>query len=337
MYEESKELTRRVIKITSFYIGVLVLSSLVFAYMEGWSFFEALYQIVITVSTVGFAEIREVSDLGRAYLMGMIVFQTGFFVYVASQIAYLVAEGKLLEILRYRRLIRMLEKVKGHTVVIGLGRTGVAVAETLVDLGEKVVAVESDPQRISAFKEKFPNVPVIEGDAKDENVLELAKIREAKRLFVNTSSDSENVFIIVTARGMNPDLFISSRVVKAENEPKIRRAGADQTFIPESFSGRSIALSILKPEVSEFLTEVLLSEESPYTIETVEVKENSPVRGRSLKEFFNEEVFGILLALVKKGRMIVSPPKDTKLEAGDRLIVLGSLEQVENLLSTVGT
>jgi len=95
MYEESKKLTRRVIKITSFYIGVLLLSSFIFAYMEGWNFFEALYQIVITVSTVGFAEIREVSQLGRAYLMGMIIFQTGFFVYVASQIADLVAEGKL--------------------------------------------------------------------------------------------------------------------------------------------------------------------------------------------------------------------------------------------------
>ncbi len=335
MYEEPKRLTRRVLKITGFYIGVLLLSSWIFAYMENWSFFEALYQIVITVSTVGFAEIREVSDLGRAYLMGMIVFQTGFFVYVASQIAYLVAEGKLLEILRYRRLVKMLEKIRGHTIVIGLGRTGVAIAETLISLGEKVVAIDTDPERIESFKGRFPGVPVIEGDAKDEGILELAKIREAKRLFVNTSSDSENVFIVVTARGMNPDLFISSRVVDVENEPKLKRAGADQTFVPESFSGRSVALSILKPEVSRFLTEVLLSEESPYTIEEVEVGESSPIRGRSLRDFFNEEVFGILLAIVREGKLIVSPQRDTKVEVGDKLIVLGSLEQVENLISAV--
>ncbi len=171
--------------------------------------------------------------------MGMIIFRTGFFVYVASQIAYLVAEGKLLEIIKYRRLMKMLGRVKGHTVVVGLGRTGVAIAETLRNLGEVVVAIEPDQNRTKAFSERYPDVPVIVGDAKEEEALELAKIREARRLVVNTSSDSENMFIIVTAKGINPELFVSSRVVKSENEEKLRKAGADQTFMPESFSGRN--------------------------------------------------------------------------------------------------
>lgn len=336
MYRETKDFIRKVWKLSALYLGVLLFSSAFFAYMEKWSFFEALYQIVITVSTVGFAEINKVSDLGRAYLMGIIVFQTGFFVYVVSQIAYLIADGKLLEILRYRRLIKMLENMKGHTIVVGLGRTGLAIAETLKSFGENIVVIEPDSERVKHFRTLFPRVPVIEGDAKEEEVLRLAKIESAKRLLVNTSSDSENMFIVVTARGMNPNLFISSRVVKAENEEKLRKAGSDHTYMPESMSGRSIAISVIKPEVSKFIADVLLSEKAPYMIESVQIPEGSPVAGRSLGEFYNDEVFGSLLAIVKEGKFIINPPRKTKLSAGDRLIVLGSLEQVENLLSTVG-
>ncbi|WP_457600665.1 potassium channel family protein [Hydrogenivirga sp.] len=337
MYEEAKTFVNRVWKLSALYVGVLLISSAIFSHMEGWSFFDSLYQIVITVSTVGFAEINEVSELGRAYLMGIIVFQTGFFVYVASQLAYMIADGKLLEILRYRRLIKMLDRMKGHTIVVGLGRTGTAIAETLQHLGEDIVVIEPDEERVKSFREEFPHVPVIEGDAKEEKVLELAKIREARRLLVNTSSDSENMFIVVTARGMNPNLFISSRVVKPENEEKLRKAGSNHTYMPESMSGRSIAISVIKPEISEFIADVLLSEESPYMIESVEVRENSPVVGRSLGEFYNDEVFGSLLAIVREGTFIINPPRSTKLLPGDRLLVLGSLEQVENLLSAVGT
>ncbi|EDP74785.1 potassium channel protein [Hydrogenivirga sp. 128-5-R1-1] len=337
MYKETQEFVRRVWKLSALYVGVLVASSVIFAQMEGWSFFEALYQIVITVSTVGFAEINEVSQLGRAYLMDIIVFQTGFFVYVASQLAYLIAEGKLVEILRYRRLIKMLEKMRDHTVVVGLGRTGLAIAETLQSFGERIVVIESDEERIKHFKEVFPHVPVIEGDAKEEEVLELAKVREARRLLVNTSSDSENMFIVVTARSMNPDIFISSRAVKPENEEKLRKAGANHTYTPESMSGRSIAISVIKPDVSSFIADVLLSEKAPFMLDSVEVPEGSPVSGRTLGEFYNEEVFGTLLAVVREGHFIINPPRKTKLLAGDRLIVLGSLEQIENLLSTVGS
>ncbi len=337
MYEESKEFVKKVWKLLSFYIGVLLLSSLIFAWLEGWSYFEALYQIVITVSTVGFAEINEVSDLGRAYLMGIIVFQTGFFVYVVSQLSYLIAEGKLLEILRYRRLIKMLEGIKDHTIVVGLGRTGFAITEALKSLGERVVVIEADRERIRKFREEFQDVPVIEGDAKEEKLLRLAGIERAKRLLVNTSSDSENMFIVVTAKSIKPDLFISCRVTDPKNEEKFKKAGANLTYVPEIMSGRSVAISVIKPELTRFIGDVLLSEDTPYLLDTIRIEEGSPALGREIGEVFKEEVFGVLLAVMRDGRFIVSPPKSMKLEAGDVLIILGSVEQIENALSSLTT
>ncbi len=336
MNRETRNFVKKVWKVLTFYVLIILISSAIFSRIEGWSFFEALYQIVITVSTVGFGEIKEVSDLGRAYLMGVIVFQTGFFVYVASQITYLMAEGKLLEIIRYRRLMKMLEGKKGHTIVVGLGRTGMAIAETLKKFGEDIVAIEADPEKARVFREMYPRVPVIEGDAKEESTLNLARVKEAKRLLVNTSSDSENMFIVVTARGLNPELFISTRVIKPRNEEKLLKAGANQTFNPETMSGRSIAISVLKPDVSSFLAEVLTSEESPYMFESVEIHTSSPFIGRKIKDFFNEDIFGNLLAIVRGKDLIVNPPKETVVKEGDRLLVLGSLEQIENLMSTLG-
>jgi voltage-gated potassium channel len=203
-------------------------------------------------------------------------------------------------------------------------------------LGEDIVVIETNEDRIKSFRERFPDIPLIEGDAKEEEVLNLAKIKEAKRLLVNTSSDSENMFIVVTARSLNPKIFISSRVVKPENEEKLRRAGSDHTYMPESMSGRSVAISILKPDISKFIGDVLLAEKTPFLMESLEVGPNSPVVGRRIGEFFNEEVFGILLAVLRGEELIVNPPKKTELRAGDRLIVLGSLEQIENLLSSIG-
>lgn len=227
--------------------------------------------------------------------------------------------------------------MRGHTVVVGLGRTGLAIVETLKSFGEKVVVIESNSSRAEECAENFPGVAVVTGDAKEEEILELASIRSAERLLVNTSSDSENMFIVVTARELNPDLFISCRVTRPENEEKLRRAGADLTYLPESISGRSVAIAVLKPELASFFREILLSETAPYMLEIVPVGGRSPVRGRTLSSFFNEEVFGLLLALVRGKKLLINPPRRTVVEAGDRLIVLGSLEQIENLRSTVSS
>ncbi len=225
--------------------------------------------------------------------------------------------------------------MRGHTIVVGVDRTGLALTETLRNMGEKVVAVETDDAKVEEFRKLFPGLSVVEGDAKEEETLELAGIRSARRVIVNTSSDSENMFIVVTARELNPRLEIFSRITRPENEEKLRKAGADATYLPESISGKSVAIAVLKPEIAEFIGEVLLSETAPYMIETVEIVERSPVCGRSIGSFFSGEVFGLLLALVRNSRIIVNPPRGTAVEAGDRLIVLGSLEQIENLMSAV--
>ncbi len=229
----------------------------------------------------------------------------------------------------------MLTGLKDHTVVVGLNRVSFSTIETLKSLGEKVIAVEKNRKKIEEFKKLFPAVDTVEGDAKEEEILELAALKYAKRILINTSSDSENMFITVTARQLNPKIFICSRVVKPENEIKLKKAGADTTFLPEVLSGRSVALSLLKPEIAEFIREVLLSENTPYLLESVEVSKKSSLNGRMLKDFYNEEIFGLLLAIVKEGRVFLNPKKSMTIKEGDKLIVLGNLEQIENLTSAL--
>ncbi|RLJ70894.1 voltage-gated potassium channel [Hydrogenivirga caldilitoris] len=230
----------------------------------------------------------------------------------------------------------MLGNTTGHTILIGLDRSSFAMVETLQSFGESVVAIETDEEKIKVFKEFFPHVPIIKGSPKGEEILERAGIRGAKRLLVNTPSDEDNAIITAIARTMNPSIFISSRVIKRESEGKLREAGANQTYSLEDMSGRAAVLSTVKPDISRFISEILLSENTPYMIDSFEIGKHSPVVGRRLEEFYNAEVFGILLAVVKGNRLLVNPPRRTELLVGDRLIVLGSLEQIENLLSTIG-
>lgn len=230
----------------------------------------------------------------------------------------------------------MLGNTTGHTILIGLDRSSFAMVETLQSFGESVVVIETDEEKIKVFKELFPHVPTIKGSPKREETLERAGIRGAKRLLVNTPSDEDNAIITATARTMNPSIFISSRVIKPESEGKLREAGANQTYSLEDMSGRAVVLSAVKPDISRFISEILLSENTPYMIDSFEIGGRSPVVGRRLEEFYNAEVFGILLAVVKGNRLLVNPPRRTELVVGDRLIVLGSLEQIENLLSTIG-
>ncbi len=325
-------------KITVGYLVVLILLSLGLQFIEreqNWSFLDAFYQIVITVSTVGFGEVKPLSDVGRLYIIGVIFLQTGFFVYITSKIVDLAVSGELREIINYRRLQKMLKDIEDHTIIVGIGRLGASLIETLDQLGEPLVVLEKNERLVRDFSKKYPHIPIIDCDAKDEECLRRAKIEKAKNLILTVPSDAENLFILVTAKNLNPNLRIISRVSNPKNGKKMLQAGAAEIFLPEVESGRLLAMILEKPNVSKLLNILLLEEESRFDIDEVRVKPCSPVVGRSVGQVFKGNVFGILVAIKRGETFLILPAKEEPIKAGDILVVMGTLEQITQLYTLI--
>jgi len=334
LYKREVSFLVQFLKFSIGYLLVLFVLSFLLQVIEGfnkWSFLDAFYQIVITVSTVGFGEVKPLSPLGRLYITLVIFLQTGFFVYITSKIVDLAVSGELGEIIRFRRLQKMLKNVQDHVIVIGLGRLGRSLLENLENLGEPVVGIDRSTNKVKELAKKYPHIPFIDCDAKDEECLKQAKIKEAKSIVLTIPSDAENLFIVITAKNLNPEVRIVSRISNQSNIKKLKQAGADEIFLPEIETGKLIAMTLEKPNVSKLLNLILLDENNPFDIEEFEVKPCSPMVNRSVGEIFRNNVNGILLAIKRGETFLVFPAKEELIRGGDVLIVMGDLEQLASL------
>jgi len=307
----------------------LVFLSLVLLFIErnnNWSFFEAFYQIVITVSTVGFGEIKPLSPLGRLFIVGVIFLQTGFFVYITSKIVELAVSGELREIINYRRLQKMLRDMEGHTVVVGLGRFGLSVLESLKQLGENVVGIDKNSELIKTLSSKFSDIPFIDCDAKEEDCLKQAKIEKAENILLTIPSDAENLFIVITAKNLNPDIRVIARITNPQNGKKLKQAGANEVFLPEIESGKLVAMLLERPNVSKLLLSVLLDESNPFDIEEFVIKPCSPLVNLSVGQIFKGNQAGYLIAIKRGETFLIFPAKEEVIRGGDTLIVMGNYE-----------
>jgi len=338
LYRREINFLHQFLKFTLGYLIVLVFLSLGLQVVERdqhWSFLEAFYQIVITVSTVGFGEVKPLSDLGRIYIIGVIFLQTGFFVYITSKIVDLAVSGELKEIINYRRLQLMLRNMENHTVLVGLGKLGSSVIETLLQLGEQVVVIDKNSDLVKLFSKRYPSVPFIDCDAKEEDCLKQAKIDRARYLILTTSSDAENLFILVTAKDLNENLKIVSRVSNPSNAKKFIQAGASEVFLPEVESGKILATILEKPNVSKLLNLLLLEEDSVFDLEEVAVKPCSPIVGKSVGQIFKGTLLGVLLAIKRGETFLILPAKEEVIKSGDILVVMGTVEQISQLYTLV--
>jgi len=338
LYRREINFLHQFLKFTVGYLIILVFLSVGLQIVERdqhWSFLDAFYQIVITVSTVGFGEVKPLSDLGRIYIIGVIFLQTGFFVYITSKIVDLAVSGELKEIINYRRLQLMLRNMENHTVLVGLGKLGSSVIETLLQLGEQVVVIDRNSDLVKLFSKRYPSVPFIDCDAKEEDCLKQAKIDRARYLILTTSSDAENLFILVTARDLNENLKIVSRVSNPANAKKFIQAGASEVFLPEVESGKILATILEKPNVSKLLNLLLLEEDSIFDLEEVDVKPCSPIVGKSVGQIFKGNLLGVLLAIKRGETFLILPAKEEVIKSGDILVVMGTVEQISQLYTLV--
>ena len=334
LYKREINFLWQFVKFAVGYLIVLVILAFLLQlieYKNDWSFLDAFYQIVITVSTVGFGEVKPLSPWGRLFIIGVIFLQTGFFVYITSKLVDLAVSGELREIINFRRLQKMLKNVENHTVVVGLGRLGTSVVENLEQMGELVVGIDRSSRIVKELTKRFPHIPFIDCDAKEEDCLKQAKVERAKNLLLTIPSDAENLFIVVSAKTLNPDLQVIARITNPKNEKKLKLAGVDEVFLPEEETGKLVAMLVERPNVSKLLMSILLDDTNPFDIEEFLVKPCSPLVGRSVGEVFKGVATGYLIAIKRGETFLIFPAKEEVIRAGDILIVMADLNRLANL------
>ena len=230
----------------------LLIGILGFMFIEGYDLLNAFYMAVITISTVGFTEVYELSDNGRLFTAIYIMANLGIFAYVVSVLTTYLFEGKLRSVFKNFMIDREISKLKNHVIVCGYGRNGSQACEELLKEGREFVVIEKDPEIRQSVISNV-NFQMLIGDATLDNNLKTAGIERAKEILITTPSDAANVFITLTARELKPDITIISRASEKETESKLYRAGADRVIMPDHLGGMFMAQMVTKPVVIEFL------------------------------------------------------------------------------------
>jgi voltage-gated potassium channel len=310
------------------FLGLITFGTVGYMIIERLSFWEALYMTVITVSTVGYREIVLPSRAGEIFTMIIIISGLATVVYVTTSVVELLLEGRVLELMGRRRVLRELQDITGHYVVCGYGRVGKQIAKECQARGTSIVVIEKEPAVAEAcLNDGFLSV---KGDAAEESTLRNAGLERASGLVTALSSDADNLFVTMTARMIRPDIFIVGRCNSDETESKLYRAGADRTISPHNVGGRRMAALLLKPMVCDFLDVVTHGELIELTLEDITVEPGAAVIGRSIRDILVDDLKGIgILGLKRPKRdFVVNPSGNTVLDAGDILIIQGSSDQV---------
>ncbi len=313
--------------------SVVALGTLGYMTLEGWDFFESLYMTVITLSTVGFSEVRPLSQAGRLFTAGLIVAGVGAVTYLFAAISQYIISGELTGSLRKARMQQRIDDLSGHYVICGYGRVGQQVQLDLESKGRQCVVVEPNEE---ALKEVPPRTLVVVGDAADDDVLLRAGIERASGLVAATGDDATNLFVALSAHTLNLKLPIVARANDPATEPKLIRAGATHVISPYTLSGRRIARQLLYPSVTDFLDVVMHSGGLELWLEECHIGSGSELHNKTAHEAEVRKLTGANVLAVRRhdeGAIMTNPPVEMRFEPGDVLIALGTRTQLEALES----
>ncbi len=288
---------------------------------------DAAYQTVTTVTTIGFREVVDFNTAQKIYTMALALVGVGTVLYCLTLTLELVMEGQLGNLWGRRRMQRDIDGLENHAIVCGWGRVGRAAAEQLVHNGDDVVVIDKDEERLASCP--FPHVL---GDATLDEVLRAAGIRTARTLVASLDNDAGSVYVVLTARTLNPNLFVIARSRTDDAEPKFVRAGADRVVNPQRIGGNRIAAFAESPDVVDFLDVVMHEGSHEFRLVDIEVHEGSSLVGSTVADIRALEGGGaMLLALRTAGHFVTNPPTTTSFDTGDVLIVVGTEPQVQDL------
>jgi voltage-gated potassium channel len=315
-------------------VALVVAGAAGFHYLEGWSWFDSTYMVVITLTTIGYGEVHPLSHNGKIFNMAFIVAGVALATVVVGSLTQYLLEFELTKVLGRRKMGRDIARLSHHYIICGAGRVGRRAARELARRPVPFVVIENDEARLQNLE---PEWLMIRGDATQERVLRDARIEHAAGLVAATTTDATNIYIVLTARSLSSKLRIIARASEEAAEKHLLKAGADSVVSPYDFAGHRIAQSFLRPNVLNFLDLATAREgRMEMVIEEIHVSAESPFAGRTVGSSLIHRDFAIIILAIKheQGKTIFNPTADAVIHAGDFLIVMGEPGNMARLEAT---
>src|ERR1017187_7871984 len=324
-------LARRFILIVVAIVTTLTIGTVGFTVIDGYPPFDAFYMSLTTMTTVGYGEIHPLSQAGRIFNSFLIVFGVTTIFIAIGAMTQTIIELEFGDAIGKRRNKRMINNLKDHYIICGYGRVGRGAAHELRHAGVPFVVVDIDPDR--AERAMLAGLLAVAADSTQDETLRLVGIERARGLVAALATDADNLFVLLSAKGLNPSIFVATRAAEEGAEAKMRRAGADAVFAPYAITGHRLAQSLLRPHVVQFLDFTTQAAGLKVVMEQVRVSGHSDLVSKSIRELQIGRQFGVIVLAIRKGdgEMVFNPPADTPISAGDYLIVMGQPEKLRTL------
>lgn len=312
------------------FFAILLVGVLGFSFFEHLSYLDAVYLTVVTMATVGFGDIVPRTPAGKVFTMILIItgFSTAY--YTLTLVVSMTIEGHLKNIFGRRGMLRRIANLRDHIIVCGAGKAGSNVVERLLHEHEKFVVVEKDQSLCDRLIEQ--KVLVLNGDATLDEVLQQAGVAKARGVITALSHDADNVYVALTAKGINPAVSIVARADRPEAEEKLRRAGVDTVVFPSVMGGRQMVSAMTKPVIMDFVENLFYNQELHMDIAEITIKTGSQLIGLSFAQSNIKQKFDSIVVAIKRGeKLITNPRADEIIQAGDIMIVLGKRDTLNKL------
>ena len=300
-----------------------------------WQLLDAVYMTVITLTTVGYGNMG-MSDAGRVFTLFLLIGGFGVFTYSVTIATAFLIEGQLQSFFRQQKMIRTVDKLLNHYIICGLGDTGVHVLDEMLKSDVDFVGIEVDEERLLHLSDTRDFL-YLHGDATDDELLMRAGIERAQGLVTCLSRDQDNLFVVISARKLNPHLKIASKAVEDNSPGKLMTAGADEVVLPDHIGGLRLASGILQPQLVGFLENMTQNRQGAQFTESI-IQKDSPLDGISLKAASIQEQTGLVVVAIQDsdGAFLYNPPGDKKIVAGDALLVIANQKQLQTLHKLTG-
>ena len=307
--------------------------------IEDFTLVEAVYMTTISVTTAGFTEVRPLSNEGRMFTVVLLILSWGSFAFALTRITQYIISGEINQYFKTRSIMTAIDKLSDHVIICGYGRNGEQAAQTLGYHGQRYVVIES---RLEIYEEAIaenPELLIVHGDSTDDDVLKRAGIARAKALITALPVDAHNVFIVLSARSLNPHIQIISRASDRSTYPKLVKAGANSVIMPDKIGGTHMATRVSKPDVIEFIDYLSGEEGEAIHIESVSYDQlPDKIRDKALNEIMAWKKTGVNCIGIKDadGKFVINPPENILVKQGMKVLVLGTRQQIQRMKMNIG-
>lgn len=302
--------------------------------IEDYSFREALYMTTLAITTVGFREVHPLSPDGQVFTIVLLIIGWAALAFILARLTQFIISGEINQYFKSRKLMVEISKLRDHVIICGFGRNGRQAARTLQVHQVPFIVIEKNPETLEEFRKDHPDVLFMTGDGTDDENLRRAGIEKARALISALPADADNVFIVLSARTMNPGIRIISRASDISTMPKLQKAGADNVILPDKIGGTHMATLVTKPDVVEFIDYISGEEGESINVESVTYDElPEKVRNKPLYDVMNWNKTGVNCIGIKngEGKFVINPPEETIITQGMKVIVLGTRSQIQNM------